>query len=132
MSEFNANYPQQQQQYGYPPQQYGGKNSQQQQFAGNYPQQQPPPYTGSYPQQQSQQQCGNYPEQHHQGFDNPSYDQGNSKSGLTYAAGDSGRRPGAEAEGQKERFSGFSDKVWHLYMYMDTAYLTLGKSHLPF
>ena len=37
MTEFNSNYPQQQQQYGYPQQQYGGNNSQQQQFMGNDP-----------------------------------------------------------------------------------------------
>ena len=112
MSEFNANYPQQQQEYGYPPQQYGGNNSQQQ-VMGNYPQQ-PPTYAGSYPQQQSQQQWGNYPEQQHQGYvEPPSYvsDQGDSKAGRTYVAGDSGWRSGAEAEGQEERFSGFSDKV---------------------
>ena len=101
MNSMQIIYPEQQQQYGYPPQQYGGNNSQQP----------PPPYGGSYPQPQSQQKWGSYPEQQHQGYVNPSYDQGNSKSGRPYVAGDSGWRSGAEAEGQGERFSGFSDKV---------------------
>ena len=114
MTEFNANYPQQQQQYGYPQQQYGGNNSQQQ-FMGNYPQQQQP-YGGSYPQQQPQ--WGSYPGQQHQGHvEPPSYvnsDSGDNKAGRTYVA-NSGWRAGAEEEGQDERFSGFSDKVCHIH-----------------
>ena len=112
MTEFNANYPQQQQQYGYPQQQYGGNNSQQQ-FMGNYPQQQQQPYGGSHSQQQPQ--WGSYPGQQHQGHvEPPSYvsDSGDNKGGRTYVA-NSGWRSGAEEEGQDERFSGFSDKVCH-------------------
>ena len=114
MTEFNANYPQQQQQYGYPQQQYGGNNSQQQ-FMGNYPQQQQQPYGGSHSQQQPQ--WGSYPGQQHQGHvEPPSYvsDSGDNKGGRTYVA-NSGWRSGAEEGGQDERFSGFSDKVCHFH-----------------
>lgn len=115
MAEFNSNYPQQQQQYGNPQQHYGGNNSQQQ-YMGNYPQQQQQLYGGNYPQQQPQPQWGSYPNQQHQGHvEPPAYvdDSGDNKGSRTYVA-NSGWRSGTEAEGQDERFSGFSDKVCDL------------------
>ena len=113
MTEFNSNYPQQQQQYGYPQQQYGGNNSEQQ-YMGNYPQQQQQLYGGNYPQQQPQPQWGSYPNQQHQvHVEPPAYvdDSGDNKGSRTYVTNSGWRSGAAEAEGQDERFSGFSDKV---------------------
>ena len=110
MSEYNPNYPQQQQQ------QYEENYPQQQPYGGNYPQQQTDGWSYSQPPQPRQPQWGNYPEQQHQGFvEPPSYvdnDNNKRRQSLSYnLPSNPGEWRTSDPEKQDDIFPGFSDQV---------------------